>query len=84
MILLISGFIGITLAYTGGIVLAGNLLNKRYASRLSEEVESYRYGKDAEYYLVVEDLHQRVKSGELSKDEFSKFDFARYLETSDL
>ena len=53
-----------------GMVGAETLLNRYYGSKLSMESEDYNYGKDAEKRLRKEFIFERIKSGELRKEDF--------------
>ncbi len=62
---LVLGFGGVL-----GVISAASLINKYYASKLSDEAESYDYGKEAENLLGRELLFEKAKSGEITKQAF--------------
>ncbi len=63
---------GITLGVGGSIFVdvAAYLINKHYASKLSDEAEGYDYGKEVENLLGRELLFEKAKSGGTTKQAF--------------
>ncbi|MDI6721344.1 MAG: hypothetical protein QMD85_03070 [Candidatus Aenigmarchaeota archaeon] len=59
-------------ASMGGVFAASNLLNRYYSSKLSEEAEGYLYGKAAEGRLRREFIFEKIKSGEMKKEDFMR------------
>lgn len=55
-----------------GFVVAENLLNRYYGSKLSRDAENYNYGRTAEDRLRQEFIFERIKSGKLGKQDFLK------------
>ena len=71
-ILLIFGVMGGIVAAVYGTLTANTLLNRYYGSKLSGEAENYNYGRTAEDRLREEFIFERIKSGELKKQDFLK------------
>lgn len=67
-----GGFVALFTASLAGVVGASSLINRSYASTLSDEAESYDYGKEAENSLGREFLFEKAKSGKISKHDFLK------------
>jgi hypothetical protein len=70
--LIIFGVIGGTIAVGEGVIAAHNILNRYYGSKLSREAENYNYGRTGEDRLREEFIFERIKSGELPKQDFLK------------
>lgn len=72
MLLFVSGIVGGAIVAGAGVIAANSILNRYYGSKLSREAESYSYGKTAEDRLREEFIFERIKSGELGKQDFLK------------
>lgn len=71
--ILVGGSIILVLGGLAGMGYAYHSINKRYASKLSDEAEGYNYGKEAENLLSRELFFGKVKSGEITKQDFSEY-----------
>jgi len=61
---------GIGVVGAGSLPIIKSLINKQYASRLSEEAVNYNYGQTAEELLRKSLLYEKIKSGKLEKKKF--------------
>ncbi|MGD9275952.1 MAG: hypothetical protein PVJ67_02155 [Candidatus Pacearchaeota archaeon] len=66
------GILGLALLGEIGGLVANNLLNRHYGSRLSKEAEEYNYGGDGENRLRTELVFNKIKSGEMNSLDFLK------------